>query len=77
MTNYGPIINYTNLQDAQKLIGQEVVFSNSLRVITECPNIAKRLILNAIDKNSDYPFQTQRKNLPLAFQFVRKIIKEE
>lgn len=74
MPIYGPLITYKNIEEAEELIGQEVVISNSLLMISEHPDAERKLLLTDIKKTSDHPFKVQRDKYLWSFQFCRKII---
>ena len=68
---------YANVKDAKDLVGQIVAISNDFKMIDLHPEVVKQLVLESVSEDSDYPFCTHKKDIPLIYQFIRKIISEK
>lgn len=79
---FGKVITYKDIDEAEKLVGKKVVYSNCFKSINDfqdCLGIAKDfglLILNEVRDGSGlyYPFRLSDGTV---FQFIREVIDDE
>lgn len=70
---YGKVLTYKDAEEAKKLVGKKVVYSDYLDKITEIPETRFVSVLESINCTVSTPFMTSAGS----FQFIREVIKEE
>ena len=73
---YGKAYTYNEVEDAKKLIGKNVLASDSLLVIKEDPVHAKVVRLVAVTPKISFPFEVHSA-VSRFYQFIREIIEKD